>query len=74
MKNQISVFAGSDEYICTQFYDTDSGQNGIEIKDSVTDKIIGTMMNISIPEFDDDDWYNKSIDFDRDVREYIETL
>ena len=47
MKNTIGVFIGSDEFECVQY------NGGVDIYNSGTNKYLGDLHNISIPDIDD---------------------
>ena len=54
MKNTISVFVGSDEFICQSFYDIDVSIDGVEVFDS-SNKPIGSINGLLIPGIGDED-------------------
>lgn len=67
MKNQKSVFTACDEFVCTQFYDVDSNQSGVDI--SRDDVHLGEILGLSIPDIDDEE---ENINFDKKVIDWIE--
>jgi len=67
MKNQRSVFEFGDEFICTEFFDVDTQCSGVEVNRNGNEHL-GSIIGISIPDFDDDD---ESIKFDNDVIDWI---
>lgn len=71
MKNQISIFVGSDEYLVQQIFDTEYG-DGVDIFQSDPMKHIGTLYDISIPELDSEE--NELTEFENIIISYIEEL
>lgn len=57
MKNTLSIFVGSDEFVCSQFFDVDQQVDGIDI--SIDDKQVGEILNISIPDASDEEELEK---------------
>ena len=55
MKNTYAVFVDGDEYTCTQFFDVDTQQDGLDIKDALTQEHIGEMFGETIPDLDEMD-------------------
>ena len=55
MKNTYAVFVDGVEYTCTQFFDIDSQQDGLDIKDAMSQKHIGEMFDETIPDMDEED-------------------
>lgn len=66
--NQKSVFAFGDEFSCQQFWCTDRNVGGIDIY--VGTKHIGEILNLDIPDIDDEE---ENIEFDKTVEEWIST-
>lgn len=71
MKNQISIFVGSDEYLVQQIFDTEYG-DGVDIFQSDPMKLVGTLYDISIPELDSEE--NELTEFENIIISYIEEL
>lgn len=71
--NTYSVFYYGNEYICREFTNVDPDVSGIEIKDALSDKIVGTMVGYHIPDIDDlDGDASDTIKFDEKVKEFID--
>lgn len=66
MKKQKSVFEFGNEYIATQFWSTEANCSGVDISNG--DEHIGSILDIEIPEIDDED---ANIDFDRKVVDWV---
>lgn len=66
MKNQKSVFEFGEEYVCTEFFDVDSQTSGVEV--SLNGECLGSILDISIPDIDDED---ENIKFDNEVIDWI---
>ena len=53
MENQLSVFIGNDEYVCTQFYDVESDTSGVDVCfDTI---LLGEIWGLDIPGVGDED-------------------
>jgi hypothetical protein len=50
MKKSINVHIGGDEFRCTEFYDVDMGAGGVEVFEATTDRYIGSVMDICVPD------------------------
>jgi len=68
MKNQKAVFVSGDEFNCTQFFDVDKQQDGVDVE--VNGKHLGQIFGLTIPEIDDEE---ANIDFDKAVEEWVLT-
>lgn len=66
MKNQISVFVGGAEYICTESYDCELG-GAIEVKNE-NGKYLGQIFDLSIPDIDDED---STLQFNEEVEAWL---
>lgn len=66
MKNQKSVFEFGEEYVCTEFFDVDLQTSGVEV--SLNGEYLGSILDISIPDIDDED---ENIKFDNEVIDWI---
>lgn len=66
MKNQKAVFDGPDEYMCTQFFDSETSTDGVDV--SLGGKHLGEIWGITIPDIDDEE---ENIKFDKEVTDWI---
>ena len=71
MHNTYSVWACGTEYVCRQFWNTDTNTSGVDIYDPLdNDKHIGEIMGISIPDTDAEP--DEIEAFEAKVTEFIE--
>lgn len=68
MKNQISVFIGSDEFSCIEYYDADACMSGVEIFEAMEHKYLGKIDGLTVPDIDDED---STIIFNAEVENYL---
>lgn len=68
--NQKSVFIGSDEYQCIQFYCSDRSSVGVDVR-GPNGKHFCEVLGVSIPEIDDE---SSNILFDRLITNEIESV
>lgn len=66
MKNQKSVFEFGNEYQCTQFFDIETGFNGVDV--SLGGEHIGSIDSLEIPDIEDEE---ENIKFDNEVINWI---
>ena len=66
MKNQKSVFEFGNEYITTQFFNSDLNYNGVDV--SLDGKHLGSIVDITIPDIEDEE---ENIKFDNEVIEWV---
>jgi len=69
--NQYAVFVDDVEYTCTQFFNVDTQQDGLDIKDALSQEHIGEMFGETIPDLDSED-YAELEGFEARVTAFIE--
>lgn len=67
--NTISVFIGTDEFVCREFYDSDTSIGGVDVSDE-TGKHIGEIWGLFIPMDEDENSIDYTL-FNSSVEEFL---
>lgn len=71
MKRSTVLNIGGDDFECVEFYDVDTGCSGVEVRHCGSWKIVGRVMDISVPDEHDTNLDVK--DFEQRIEEMLET-
>ena len=69
MTNTYAVFHNGTEYTCSYFFDTNEG-DGVDVKNAETQKHVGEMFGISIPDMDADE--DETTRFELEIQAFID--